>query len=86
MEHGLNNEALEQPLRHIRWGPNKPELSGSKDNCGRRKKSYIKLSEKKALAKLAASICYTKLNWRRKDEFWRILIRKQYEARGPKHN
>ena len=69
IKHGLNNKALEQPPRHIRWGPNKPELSGSKDNYGQRKKSHIKLGKKKALAELAASICHTKLNQRGKDKF-----------------
>jgi len=71
-----SKQPSEQP-RRTRWGPDEPELSGDEDNRGRRKKTYIKLVKKKALVELAANIYHTDLNRRRKDEFWKILVRKR---------
>jgi len=81
----LSEQPYEQPHR-TRWGPDEPESSGDEDNRGRRKKTYIKLVEKKALVEPAANICHTDLNRRKKDEFWRILVRKRQLAGGPSHN
>ena len=75
------------------WGPNEPQSSGSEDNRGRKKKTHIKVGEKKTLTELVANICHTELNrrgkgefWRIKDEFWRILVRRRKEGGGPDHN
>ena len=69
------------------WGPNEPQSSGSDDNRGRKKNTYIKVGEKKALlTELTANICHTDLNRRGKDEFWRILVRRRKEGGDPDHN
>jgi hypothetical protein len=63
-----------------------PVSSGEEDATGRKRRTRISSSEKKALMLLASVSCHTHLKPRGKDKFWKDLVALRVAEGGPETN